>query len=292
MTSITFPLVPSGTAGIGHTVGRVSTPRIVVQLEVDAGLSELAADALWQADPSAVLEVELGDGRVRLTADVVDPSRVDPAWHPVLLLVDDDSYLDAWRTWAMPWRAGRRTVLQPAWVPRADAPEGDDLVVVLDPGRAFGSGSHESTRLAIAALEGVVRPDERVLDVGCGSGVLAIVACLLGAAEATGIDLEPQAIAATEANAAANGVGGRVHVSMAPLGDVPGEFDLVIANIGGRVLFDLAPDLMAHTRPGGRLVLSGIVDDQVDPLVAALAGGVERARTSEAGWSAVVVDRP
>lgn len=269
----------------------MSPPRIVVQLEVDTGVAELAADALWRAEPSAVLEVELGDGRVRLTADVVDPSRVDPAWHPVLLLVDDDSYLDAWRTWAVPWRAGRRTVLQPAWVPREDAPTGDDLVVVLDPGRAFGSGSHESTRLSVAALEDVVVPGQRVLDVGCGSGVLAIVACLLGAADALGIDVEPQAVAATEANAAANGVAGRVQVAMVPLAEVPGEFDLVIANIGGRVLFDLAPELVAHARPGGCLVLSGIVDDQVDALVAALAGCVERSRASESGWSAVVLER-
>ena len=267
----------------------VAAPRIVVQLEVDAGLSELASDALWRAGPSAVLEVELGDGRVRLTADVADPAAVDPAWHPVLLLVDDDGYLDAWRTWAQPLRAGRRTVLQPAWVPREDSPAGDDLVVVLDPGRAFGSGSHESTRLAVAALEDLVGVGERVLDVGCGSGVLAIVACLLGAADAVGIDVEPQAVAATEANSAANGVADRVDVRLVPLADVGGAFDVVVANIGGRVLFDLAGELVAHLAPGGRLVLSGILDDQVDALVAACVGCVERSRASEAGWAAVVL---
>jgi ribosomal protein L11 methyltransferase len=269
----------------------VATPRIVVRLEVDSSLSELAADALWQARPSAVLEVELADGRVRLTADVADAGAIDPAWHPVLLLVDDDSYLDAWRTWALPVRAGRRIVLQPAWVPREDEPAGDDLVVVLDPGRAFGSGSHESTRLAVAALEDVVVAGDRVLDVGCGCGVLAIVACLLGAAEALGIDVDAQAVPATEANAAANGVGPRVRVRLAPLAQVDGAFDVVAANIGGRVLFDLAGELVAHLRPGGRLVLSGILDDQVDALVAACTGCLERSRASEGGWASVVLSR-
>lgn len=225
---------------------------------------------------------------MRLTADVAHPERLDARWAARPLLVDDDGYLDAWRTWATPIRAGRRVVLHPAWLPIGPVVAGD-LVVELDPGRAFGSGSHESTRLAVGLLEDLVAPGDRVLDVGCGSGVLAIVACLLGAGAALGTDVEEAATTATLANAAANGVGDRVAVAErgTPLGEIPGRYDLVLANIGGRVLFDLADDLVAHVEPGGHLVLSGILDGEVDALVARCAGSAEVARSSESGWGAV-----
>jgi len=261
-----------------------------VQIEVDRTRAELAADALWAAGASAVLEVDLADDRVRLTADVVDPSAVPHAWGPVVLEVGDDGYLDAWRTWATPIRAGRHVVLQPTWVPPIPADD-DDLVVLLDPGRAFGSGSHESTRLAVAALEQLVRPGDRVLDVGCGSGVLSVVACSLGAASARAVDVDPAAVDATRANADRNRVADRVTVACVGPSDVEGDFDLVVANIGGGALVDLAPTLVERVRPGGVLVLSGQLDERVDALVAACAGGTELGRWSESGWSAVALTR-
>lgn len=262
-----------------------------MQVEVAGDRAELAADALWQAGPSAVLEVALGGGRVRLTADVTDPRAIDPTWQAVVLEQDDDGYLDAWRTWAQHIRAGRRVVLQPAWVPPAPDAADHDLVVVLDPGRAFGSGSHESTRLAVAAVEGIVEPGHRVLDVGCGSGVLAVLAARLGAADVLAIDVAPEAVAAARANAAANGVADRVRVAATPVAEVEGPFDLVVANIGGRVLFDLAGDLVGAVRSGGHLVLSGVLEDQVGALVAAFPGCSEVRRAAEAGWGAVVLSR-
>ena len=261
-----------------------------MQVDVDGELAELAADALWQAAPSAVLEVELEGRRVRLTADVADVALVDARWRPVVLDVDDDAYLDAWRTWANPIRAGRSVVLQPAWLEPAIPPEGV-LVVPIDPGRAFGSGSHESTRLAVAALEDQVQAGDRVLDVGCGSGVLAIVACRLGAAAAVALDTDPHALEATAANAARSAVADRVVVHRGPLADVTDEHDLVVANIGGTVLFDLAPQLVARTRPGGRLVLSGVLEGRVEALAAAFRGCTEVGRSSEAGWGALVLRR-
>lgn len=269
----------------------MAVTRTVVQIEVDGSQAELASDALWQARPSAVLEVDLGDGRVRLTADVADTALVDAIWAPTLLNVDDDGYLDAWRTWATPIRAGRRTVLHPAWLPGGEAVGPDDVVLVLDPGRSFGSGSHESTRLAVALMEDLVAPGVRVLDVGCGSGVLAALAALLGATEVVAIDIEPGAVVATEANAAANAVAERVSASTAGLGDIDGPFDLVVANIGGGTLFDLAPQLVARVGPGGWLVLSGVLTERLDALVTACPGCAELRRVTEAGWSAVALRR-
>ena len=263
----------------------------VVQVEVERARAELAADALWQAGASAVLEVDLGADAVRLTADVADPDLVDPRWRPVVLTADDEDHLDAWRTWAAPVRAGRHVVLQPPWAPAADL-GADDLLVLVDPGRAFGSGSHESTRLAVQALEAHLRPGDRVLDVGCGSGVLAVVAALLGAASVRAVDVDPAALDATRANAAANGVADRVVVDGTALAALPGGHDVVVANIGGSTLFDLAPELRARARPGGALVLSGILDDRADALAASFPGCTELDRVHEAGWAALVLVVP
>lgn len=265
--------------------------RPIVRLDVPAADVELASDALWQGDPSAVSEEALDDGRVRLTADPIDPDGIDPRWPVERIEVDSAAHLDAWRAWARPLRAGRRIVLQPAWLPAAVAGP-DDLVVVLDPGRSFGSGSHPSTRLVLAVLEDLIAGGERVLDVGCGSGVLSVAACVLGAGSAVAIDVDPAAVGATGANAARNGVAERVHASTARLTDAAATFDVVVANIGMRVLLDLAPDLVPRVAPGGRLALAGLLVDQVDPVVAACTGCIELERRDDDGWSVCVLGRP
>jgi ribosomal protein L11 methyltransferase len=190
-------------------------------------------------------------------------------------------------------RAGRRFVVHPAWVPRDEQVAGreDDLVVVIDPGRSFGSGSHESTRLALAVLEDLVQPGDRVLDVGCGSGVLAVAAGLLGASAVVAIDVEADAVAATRDNAVANGVADRVRPSATSLAAVAGAYEVVVANIGGGVLAGLAPDLVRCVAPGGALVLSGLLEEQVGAVVAACAGCEEEERRTEAGWVAARLRR-
>lgn len=264
--------------------------RPIVQLEVSKADAGLAADALWQAGPSAVSEVSLGDGRVRLTADPADLARIDPRWPIEVVELDGAAHLDAWRAWARPTRAGRRMLLQPAWLPVTDAVDGD-VVIALDPGRSFGSGSHPSTRLVLAALEDLITGGERVLDVGCGSGVLAVAACLLGARSAVAIDVDPAAVEVTDANAARNGVGERVEASTTPLTTVAGTFDVAVANIGVRVLLGIAPALVRAVRPGGALVVAGLLDGQADDVVAACVGAVEVSRTGEDGWAAPVLRR-
>ena len=261
--------------------------RQIVQLEVAAADAELAADALWQGGPSAVSEVALPDGRVRLTADVADPDAVQ-GWQVEVLEVDGDAHLDAWRAWARPVRAGRRILLQPAWLP-AEARTEDDVVVQLDPGRAFGSGSHPSTRLVLAALEDLIVGGERVLDVGCGSGVLAVTACLLGAGSAVAVDVDPAAIDATTANAAANGVGDVVVATQTDAAGASASFDVVVANIGARVLRVDAPAIAERVRPGGLLVLAGLLVDQADGVVAAYDHFVERERRVDGEWVALVL---
>lgn len=258
-------------------------------MTVDASAAELAADALWQAAPSAVGEEALPDGRVRLTADVADPAAVPGGWPVTVLEPDDDAHLDAWRAWAHPQRAGARIVLHPAWQPMGPSAPGD-LVVPLDPGRTFGSGSHPSTRLVVAALEVHLCEGDRVLDVGGGSGVLAVVAARLGAASARAVDIDPAAPAVTLANARANGVADRVEASTTPVAAVGDRYDVVLANIGLGVLTELAGALRAAVRPGGLLVLAGLLDAQVDGLLASsYPAATELERSSLEGWAAVVL---
>lgn len=267
--------------------------RQVVQVEVVARFADLVTDVLWRGDPSAVRVEERPDGSVCLTADLLDlaPLAELPAHARASFVeVDGDGHLDAWRAWAAPVRAGRRVVLVPAWQ-SAPTTADDDLAIVLDPGRAFGSGSHPSTRLAVAALEDRLVPGDDVLDVGCGSGVLAVVACRLGAASALAIDTDPAALTATRENATANGVADVVVVESTVLSDIDRTFDLVMANIGAQVLRELAAGLAGCVRPGGWLVLSGLLVAQADEVVAAFPMFSEVERGVEEGWVAPVLRR-
>jgi ribosomal protein L11 methyltransferase len=267
-----------------RTLSRVAR---LVRIVVDGADAELAADVLWAAAPSAVHEELLRDGRVRLTADPADPGMISARWDTELLDVDGDAYLDAWRAWARPVRIGR-IVVQPTWI-AAEEPAQHDIVVHLDPGRAFGSGSHPSTRLAVAALQEWTQTGDGVLDVGCGSGVLAITAARLGARQVVALDVDPDARAATVANARANDVGEVVSVTSSPLHEVGGRFDVVVANISAAFLIDTADHIGALVAAGGVLLLAGMLEEQ-EPAVAAAYGSFTLVtRAVEDGWAAAVL---
>ena len=153
---------------------------------------------------------------------------VDSRWPAEVVAVDVDGALDAWRAFACAVPVGKRLLVRPPWVPAG--PHRAAVDVLIDPERAFGSGAHASTRLALAQLDHLVRGGERVLDAGCGSGVLGIAVLALGAAEAVGVDHDPAAVAASRANVARNGVGDRFTVTARPLDHVvhaDAPFDLV-----------------------------------------------------------------
>jgi ribosomal protein L11 methyltransferase len=160
-----------------------------------------------------------------------------------------------------PIRVSRRLWIVPSW---HEAPDPEAINLILDPGMAFGTGSHPTTRLCLEWLEREVRGGERVLDYGCGSGILAIAAARLGAASVAGVDIDPQAVEAARTNAERNGVTAGFFDSAAP---VAGEYDLVVANILSNPLRVLAPAICAHVRRGGRLALSGILREQAEEIV-------------------------
>ncbi|MBI4741777.1 MAG: 50S ribosomal protein L11 methyltransferase [Betaproteobacteria bacterium] len=160
-----------------------------------------------------------------------------------------------------PIRVSAKLWIVPSW---HEAPDPDALVLVLDPGMAFGTGSHPTTRLCLEWLERTVAPGVSVLDYGCGSGILAIAAAKLGAGEVVGVDIDRQAVVAAQSNAARNGANAHFFDSASP---VKGQFDIVVANILANPLKALAPAIAAHVRAGGHLALSGILAEQAEELI-------------------------
>ena len=203
---------------------------------------------------------------------------------------DEDEWRDVWKQFFKPRDVGIFTIV-PSWH-RDHVPTPGRIRIEIDPGRAFGTGGHASTRLVLEAI-GRLPPPARVLDVGCGSGILGI-ACALRRPDChvLSLDVDPEAVATTRENAAINHVDDRLEARTTPLGDLSGAFDLCTANIQADVLVALAGELSRLTH--GHLLLSGLLDEQaaaVSDAFAALDVLRPVERLSDEGWSAVVLER-
>jgi ribosomal protein L11 methyltransferase len=218
-------------------------------------------------------------------------------------IVLEADWANAWKAHFPVLRIGRRIVIRPTW--RRHRRQPDDIVLALDPGMAFGTGLHPTTRLCLAALESLGdrgmlaggAPDggpARVLDVGCGSGILAIAAAKLGAREVLAVDVDPIAVEASAANARRNRLARviRAREGSAPSGE--GPFDVVLANLIASLLVTLADGLVADLRPGGTLLASGIFENREADVVAAFEarGLAVTGRRTEGEWIALEVRRP
>ncbi len=211
-------------------------------------------------------------------------------------IVREADWAEAWKSHFPVLRVGRRLVIRPTW--RRHRRRLGDVVLSLDPGMAFGTGLHPTTRLCLAALEALADEglvaDARILDVGCGSGILAIAAGKLGARDLLGVDTDPVAVESTLANARLNLLTRRIRVRQ---GSVPtGEpaFDVVLANLIASLLVQLASSLRAELSPGGRILASGIFRDREGDVFAAFrAAGLEMGRRwAEEDWVALEAIAP
>lgn len=206
---------------------------------------------------------------------------IRPVAQPAYREIKQEDWAESWKVAFKPLRIGRRILIRPSWIALDDVDAApDDLVLALDPGLAFGTGLHPTTQMCALALEERLAPGATVLDVGCGSGILSVLAAMLGASAVDGVDTDPEAVRATRDNAAANGVSGRVRAA-AGSWDAPGvaqRYDVVVANILAPVIVKLLDAGLGQK--GDVFVFSGILDTQADDVLAAFAraGGEKSAR--------------
>lgn len=268
-------------------------PWLSVTLELDPLQAEALSEALLESGAESVA-LDPAGAQMRVTALAgagADPAALvaraacaaglaPPAF--AVARLEDEDWVRRSQSQFGPIQIAERLWIAPSW---HTPPDPGAIVVRLDPGLAFGTGSHASTRLVLKYLAQNVHKADRVLDYGCGSGILAIVAAKLGAGEVAAVDIDPQALETTAANASHNGVGLRV---AAPESLPAGQFDLVLANILAGPLITLEPLLAARTRRGGRIVLSGILESQAAEVAAAYAQDFDAGVIArEEGWALV-----
>ena len=268
---------------------------LALVLTVDDADVEVASDELWSLGVVAVEErpgpapmstelwTSLGD-EIETVAASLDQLAHRWSWRFESV---DESISETWRNHAEPTWISSDLVVYPAWIPRPDVQ--GVTAISIEPGATFGMGDHPTTVLSLRALRDAVAPDATVLDVGCGSGVLAIAACLFGASHAAGIDISPAAVPTTIDNARRNGVLERVNVSTTPLAEVDGPYDIVVANILAPALIDLSGDLKRVMQPGGTLIISGILAERHQHVLDALLPLRPVARTDSNGWTAITL---
>lgn len=248
--------------------------------------------------PSADAAAVLADTRNAVLRWQANGAAVDPTKVRLATAVPEAEWRDAWKRYFKVTRLTRQFVVVPSW--ERYVAQDPEVVIDLDPGMAFGTGTHASTRLVLEELQDLADCDvspARILDVGCGSGILAIAATKRWPqATCVAIDTDPLAVDATTDNASINRVADRIEASARPLADLSESFPLVLANIQAHVLRALKADLVARTAPGGTLILSGLLTPQAQPVADEfVAAGLRLVRVRPSAddpqWSSVTLRR-
>ncbi|MGE5073316.1 MAG: 50S ribosomal protein L11 methyltransferase [Anaerolineae bacterium] len=300
-----------------------------VSLTVNGELAEAVADVLARFAPNGVMteqgvkfvdaedegtaagpitvraylpvDEQLEERRQKLEEALYYLGRIQPLPAPAFKPIADQNWMEAWKQHYRPIPIGRRLLILPAWL---ESPEPERIAIRIDPGMAFGTGTHPTTQLCLELMEqtvedrgsGLRRSAWRVIDVGCGSGILSIAAIKLGAAEALGVDIDPESIKNSREDAATNGIGGELVLGVGSVSEVlAGNFPwrsapLVLANILAPVIIRLFDAGLADVlEPGGAIILSGILQEQAQGVIeAGQARGLALARQSSIGdWVAL-----
>jgi ribosomal protein L11 methyltransferase len=284
-----------------------------VSVEVDHETAEAVAEVLsryahrgvvieggpdgWQTGPVMVrgylpADDELWSQKKRIEEGLWHLGQIRPIPDPSFRPVAEQDWAETWKKRLEVLRIGERLVIRPSWLDYDAKPA--DVVVQLDPGMAFGTGLHPTTQLCLCALERFVQPGMQVLDLGTGSGILAVAAVKLGAGRVLALDSDQQAVKVARANVVDNDVAGRVSVRRGSLADVSGTFDLVVVNILARVIVEMVEEgLSERLRPDGILVTAGIIAETADSVAMAFERGnfrlVERRQRGD--WVSLLAER-
>ena len=266
------------------------------------GVEVRDGETFFEDDPDFAL---LGDGSVRVIAffelkakeaeSLGAALKAWAGWEVVSWGVfEDESWKTKWKEYFRPHLLSPRFRVGPPWE-EFEAPEGGWKLVV-EPGMAFGTGTHETTQLVAQVIDELMASGAGVpaalLDVGSGSGILSVQAALLGVGKVAGLDIDDESMENAQRNVELNGLKSHdIRFSTTPLAQWPGTYPLVVANILAHILVSLAPQLIAHTAPGGTLVLSGILEDQIPDILEAFAPLTCIATASRGPWFALTMRR-
>ena len=218
--------------------------------------------------------------------------------HPIEPLketeIKDEDWETNWKQYFHPIRVGRKLVICPTWQEHASLR--DDVIIFLDPGMAFGTGHHPTTRMCMELLEDTIVGGEKIIDLGCGSGILSVTAVKLGALSSIGFEIENNASKVAKENCVLNGVDESVEVFNSTLPDnrySEGDFDLALANISAKVIIELADHLTKGLRSGGKLILSGVLENALEDVrdVFEPLGVVFEKVMTDSDWTAVLATK-
>lgn len=261
----------------------------------------LICDRLWMNGVQGVEEIDIDSGGVLLRSSFGTPEAdtlerladLFGDWSPSLQWETsrvDPCIANSWKQFAQTIEITPSLRIVPAWFLQSN--EGRYVLdVFIDPGATFGMGDHPTTRGSLSLVSRILRSDETILDVGCGSGILGISALLLGARRAHGIDINPASVEVSRANAIRNGVDGSWSVSLDSLDTLSDRFDLIVANILAPVLIELAEDLVRLLSDEGTLVISGVLRDRYDHVVKALSPLEIVDSVDIEGWTSLALRR-
>ncbi len=285
--------------------------RITVTTSNDA--SEAVANYLFEMETFGVELKDAADSTTSLTAYYPLDDRVNtrvknlrdflsklPTWgiqpHPAkidLKRVESEEWTDAWKSAFPPQRIGKRLLIAPTW--HKIPPDEARILIRLDPGMAFGTGYHPTTRLSLEMLEQTIEPHQHVADIGTGSGILAIAAIKLGAKQIDAIELDPTAIPVAETNFAINGVAQQIRLHQGDgIKTADGKYHLIVGNILTKVILPIIPHCPSRLRPEGHIIFSGILDSELQEVQEVLAENglqcihVMREAEAEVMWVAVL----
>ena len=269
----------------------------VLSRYVHSGVAIEAGPGGWNAGPVIVRAYLPADDQLRANKRCIEEAiwhlgQIRPVPEPTFRPVAEAEWAEVWKERLDVLRIGQHVVIRPSWRDYAPVPE--DVVVQLDPGMAFGTGLHPTTQMCLVSLEELVQPGAAVLDLGTGSGILAIAASKLGAGHVLALDNDPVAVKTARENVVTNGVQETVRVVNGSLPQVSGSYDLVVVNILARVIVEMIHQGLAERMcSGGKLITAGIITDQMPAVVAALEQNgltiVGRQQTDD--WVCLVAQR-